>query len=73
MSSYTADIVHEKNHQSDCDDRIGYKDSKIDEFGQKEDGFEIHDTEYVNKTNAETENSVVVESALASSTTRLVQ
>ncbi|KAK4857908.1 hypothetical protein QYF36_008129 [Acer negundo] len=40
MFSFKADIVHEKNHQSDCDDQIGYKYSKIDEFGQKEDGFD---------------------------------
>ncbi|KAK3220156.1 hypothetical protein Dsin_014126 [Dipteronia sinensis] len=49
-----ADVVRGKNHQSDF---------QIDEFGKKEDGFEIHDTEYVNKTDGETENSVVVESA----------
>ncbi|KAK0578672.1 hypothetical protein LWI29_014198 [Acer saccharum] len=40
MFSFKADIVHEKNHQSDYDDQIGYKDYKIDEFGQKEDSFD---------------------------------
>ena len=34
---------------------ITYKDFKIDEFGQKEDCFEIHDIEYVNKTDGEIE------------------
>ncbi|KAK4841546.1 hypothetical protein QYF36_006247 [Acer negundo] len=59
MFSFKADDnVLDKNHQSGC------------EFGQKVDGFEIHDTEHVNKIDGETENSVVVESALASSTSK---
>ncbi|KAK0574689.1 hypothetical protein LWI29_027389 [Acer saccharum] len=57
MFSFEADDnVLDKNHQSGC------------EFGQKVDGFEIHDTEHVNKIDGETENSVVMDSALASST-----
>ncbi|KAK2636218.1 hypothetical protein Ddye_031010 [Dipteronia dyeriana] len=56
MFSFKEDTVLDKNHQSGCG------------FGQKVDGFEIHDTEHVNKIDGETENSVVVESALASST-----
>ncbi|KAH7570104.1 hypothetical protein JRO89_XS05G0045300 [Xanthoceras sorbifolium] len=73
MLSCKADSLHEKNHQPDCGDRSGSiscKDSKIDKFEQKQDGFEVHDTEYVNKTDRETENSVVLESALASSTSK---
>ncbi|TXG56497.1 hypothetical protein EZV62_017810 [Acer yangbiense] len=59
MFSFKADDnVLDKNHQSGC------------EFGQKVDGFETHDTEHINKIDGETENSVVVESALASSTSK---
>ncbi|KAK3223049.1 hypothetical protein Dsin_010074 [Dipteronia sinensis] len=58
MFRFKEDNVLDKNHQSGC------------EFGQKVDDFEIHDTEHVNKIDGETENSVVVESVLASSTSK---